>query len=92
LARWASPAPQFSIHPKIRKLNHQVATSLSSSSASPSIVNFRRRQPPNTDTMAPQKKSKKDANSINSKLALVMKSGKGMLAPACCNCNGCNCN
>ncbi|KAF5026324.1 hypothetical protein F66182_1588 [Fusarium sp. NRRL 66182] len=26
--------------------------------------------------MAPQKKSKKDANSINSKLALVMKSGK----------------
>ncbi|PNP54484.1 hypothetical protein THARTR1_05041 [Trichoderma harzianum] len=29
--------------------------------------------------MAPQKKSKKDANSINSKLALVMKSGKGML-------------
>lgn len=28
--------------------------------------------------MAPQKKSKKDANSINSKLALVMKSGKGM--------------
>lgn len=25
------------------------------------------------------KKSKKDANSINSKLALVMKSGKGML-------------
>lgn len=42
--------------------------------------------------MAPQKKSKKDANSINSKLALVMKSGKGMLAPACCKCNGCNCN
>lgn len=29
--------------------------------------------------MAPQKKSKKDANSINSKLALVMKSGKGTL-------------
>lgn len=27
--------------------------------------------------MAPVKKSKKDANSINSKLALVMKSGKG---------------
>lgn len=27
--------------------------------------------------MAPQKKNKKDANSINSKLALVMKSGKG---------------
>jgi hypothetical protein len=27
--------------------------------------------------MAPTKKSKKDANSINSKLALVMKSGKG---------------
>ncbi|KOS21440.1 60S ribosomal protein L30 [Escovopsis weberi] len=26
--------------------------------------------------MAPQKKSKRDANSINSKLALVMKSGK----------------
>ena len=29
--------------------------------------------------MAPVKKSKKDANSINSKLALVMKSGKGKL-------------
>ncbi|RCI09210.1 hypothetical protein L249_1520, partial [Ophiocordyceps polyrhachis-furcata BCC 54312] len=29
-----------------------------------------------TVAMAPQKKSKKDANSINSKLALVMKSGK----------------
>jgi large subunit ribosomal protein L30e len=27
--------------------------------------------------MAPTKKNKKDANSINSKLALVMKSGKG---------------
>ena len=31
--------------------------------------------PSTTDTMAP-KKSKKDANSINSRLALVMKSGK----------------
>lgn len=35
------------------------------------------RSPPPVDTMAPQKKSKKDAGSINSKLALVMKSGKG---------------
>lgn len=32
--------------------------------------------------MAPVKKSKKDANSINSKLALVMKSGKGKRSPA----------
>lgn len=35
------------------------------------------RSPNNTVEMAPTKKNKKDANSINSKLALVMKSGKG---------------
>ena len=33
-----------------------------------------------TFEMAPQKKSKKEANSINSKLALVMKSGKGTVS------------
>ena len=32
--------------------------------------------------MAPQKKSKKDANSINAKLALVMKSGRFVPAAA----------
>ncbi len=32
--------------------------------------------------MAPIKKNKKDSNTINSKLALVMKSGKGSSPPS----------
>jgi hypothetical protein len=39
-------------------------------------------QPYRTETVKMAvKKSKRDANSINSKLALVMKSGKGMCRP-----------
>ncbi len=39
----------------------------------------------NTVEMAPIKKNKKDSNTINSKLALVMKSGKGSLLPLTAN-------
>jgi hypothetical protein len=34
--------------------------------------------------MAPTKKTKKTADSINSRLALVMKSGKGTILPELC--------
>lgn len=62
-------------NPIIPFTNHPSATS-------PNLDTRRQALAPRApiDEMAPQRKSKKDAHSINSKLALVMKSGKGTCA------------
>jgi hypothetical protein len=69
-------APSFWIHQALRNIRLQLFGLLFTLSIN-SHKFLSCRPEPNTVKMAPQKKNKKDSNTINAKLSLVMKSGKG---------------